>query len=277
MSCSTARSSADASGTLPWARRGEPPPRPPTPSSVSLSSLPASTPESSDAATSTDGGVAIAPMTTTFGSENAACAMRARVVHRRRVANDDPSARRSRRRTKRRSARARDSSASSCPAFFRALSAVLQPLGLRRHDRTPRRRATPTATPRCRVSVSKSLRARFDGALAADELDARRLSNLLVGAQQHGADLGGRAHVRAAARAAIDVVNRDDAQRAFAIARFAQAGRGSRVLEGHRHRPRFGDDRVGARLRREHLLMRDELGVEIQRRRVRRRSERSPS
>src|ERR1035437_8817174 len=52
----TKASSKAASGTLPWAMRALPPPRPPASVSAAFSSLPASTPESTDAASNTEGG-----------------------------------------------------------------------------------------------------------------------------------------------------------------------------------------------------------------------------
>src|SRR5262249_860740 len=60
-----------------------------------------------------------------------------------------------------------------------------------------------------------------DGARAAEELDAGGLPDLLRLPQEYGADFAGGADVRAAARAAIEAVDRDDAQRAGSLGRLA--------------------------------------------------------
>ena len=174
-----------ASGTLPCARRGDPPPRPPTAASRSLSSFPASTPESSDDASSTDGGFGRARRRRRrCGSANAACASVSQLVHRRRVANDDrahaalvgrrrvvPLARAKRGELLLELLRARSRPPSAArPARATSGARVVERRRQRRGDRRERLEVAPRAT---------------HGARAADELDARRLANLLDRSNEH--------------------------------------------------------------------------------------------
>ena len=274
--CDDASRRRRRSGTLPCARRGDPPPRPPTAASRSFSSLPASTPESSDDASSTDGGSRATRRRRRPRQRERRLRERAQLVDRRRVAHDDrPHAVGVRRR--RVVALAGAKAASSCSSFFRALSRFLQPLALRRDERRRvverRRQRRGDRRQRLEVAPRAAKRAR-----AAHELDARRLANFLRRPHEHRADLGGRAHVRAAARAAVDAVDRDDAQRArrgptLCAARRASAASSNVTVTG-RASPTNSFARV---LGGDELLARERLGVEIERRSTRARSARSPS
>ena len=83
-------------------------------------------------------------------------------------------------------------------------------------------------------------------ASAAHELHADRLADLLRAAQQDRADLSGSAYVSASAGAAVQPIDRHDAQHALAPGGFAQSLRFARVFEPDVHRAILRHQLVGA-------------------------------
>ena len=99
-----------------------------------------------------------------------------------------------------------------------------------------------------RESASKSARARRTARPPQRNSTRDGLANLLGFAEEQGADLAGGADVGAAAGAAVEPVDGDDAQRAFALGGFAQSLGFGGVLKANGHGPVLVDDFVGAAL-----------------------------
>ena len=112
---------------------------------------------------------------------------------------------------------------------------------------------------------SWSARAAVHGAQPAHELDARRLAHALRAAKEQRADFGGGAHVRAAARTLVELLDRDDAELALARRRLAEAGDGGGALVGDVHIVRHRDRGIRDLLGRDERLLRDCFAIEIER------------